>query len=372
MNKIIVVGAGIVGASTAYQLSKQNVEVVIVDRKDRGQATDAAAGIVCPWLSQRRNQAWYQLAKGGAKFYPSLIKELKQSGENNTGYAQVGALSLHKDKTKLTKLEERAVKRKEMAPEMGEITSLSEQATTSYFPPIDSEFSSVHVSGAARVDGRALREALLQAAQKNGAKLCYGSAELISEHNRVTGIQLETEVITADKIVVCTGAWGKETLKPLGIEFQVSFQKAQIIHLNLPDANTNDWPVLMPPGNQYVLAFDNGRIVAGATHEDTETYDTRVTAGGLHEVFNKALETVPGIADGTFVEARTGFRPFTPGFLPVFGQVPEWENLFIANGLGASGLTMGPYIGSELTKIILGFEPEIDVSAYSVDKALKQ
>ncbi|MFX7302958.1 FAD-dependent oxidoreductase, partial [Acinetobacter baumannii] len=73
MQKIIVVGAGILGASTAYQLSKRGAEVIIVDRKHEGQATDAAAGIICPWLSQRRNQAWYKLAKEGARFYPSLI-----------------------------------------------------------------------------------------------------------------------------------------------------------------------------------------------------------------------------------------------------------------------------------------------------------
>ncbi|SDE59016.1 FAD dependent oxidoreductase [Fontibacillus panacisegetis] len=64
MKKIIVIGAGILGASTAYHLAKMGADVLIIDRKDKGQASDAAAGIICPWLSQRRNQAWYRLAKG--------------------------------------------------------------------------------------------------------------------------------------------------------------------------------------------------------------------------------------------------------------------------------------------------------------------
>src|SRR5690606_37366988 len=115
------------------------------------------------------------------------------------------------------------------------------------------------------------------------------------------------------------------------------------VHLSLPDVDTKQWPVLMPPGNQYILAFDDGRIVAGATHEDTEEFDTRVTAGGLQEVLNKLLETAPGLSNGTFIEARTGFRPFTPGFLPLFGPVPNWNGILIGNGLGASGLTMGPF-----------------------------
>ena len=74
----------------------------------------------------------------------------------------------------------------------------------------------------------------------------------------------------------------------------------------MPNANTNNWPVVMPPSDQYLLAFDNNKIVAGATHENTEVFDNRMTAGGLQEVFNKALNTAPGLTDSTFVEARVG------------------------------------------------------------------
>ncbi|KHF29607.1 D-amino acid dehydrogenase small subunit [Anoxybacillus sp. BCO1] len=71
MNRYIVIGAGIVGASIAFHLAKEKVQVILIDREDRGQATDAAAGIICPWTSQRRNKKWYALAKGGAAFIPS-------------------------------------------------------------------------------------------------------------------------------------------------------------------------------------------------------------------------------------------------------------------------------------------------------------
>ncbi|GAE26546.1 D-amino acid dehydrogenase small subunit [Halalkalibacter wakoensis JCM 9140] len=123
MKTYIVVGAGIVGASAAYHLAKSGAQVTIIDRDDKGKGTDAAAGIVCPWLSQRRNQAWYQLAKSGAKYYPSLIKELEADGETETGYAKVGAISLHTDELKLDEMEERVKKRLEDAPEIGEVTS---------------------------------------------------------------------------------------------------------------------------------------------------------------------------------------------------------------------------------------------------------
>lgn len=168
MKKVIVIGAGILGASAAYQLAVMGAEVLIIDRQDPGQATDAAAGIICPWLSQRRNQAWYRLAKAGARFYPELISQLKEGGEAHTGYARVGALSIHTDESKLDRIEERVRMRLADAPEIGVITRLSAGQTRERFPLLAEGYASVHISGAARVDGRALRDALLHSAQQQG------------------------------------------------------------------------------------------------------------------------------------------------------------------------------------------------------------
>lgn len=372
MKKVIVVGSGILGASTAYQLAKRGAEVLIIDRKDRGQATDAAAGIICPWLSQRRNQDWYQLAKAGARFYPGLIEELKSEGETETGYAQVGALSIHTDVDKINKMQERAHLRKEDAPEIADITRLDAKETHERFPLLEENFQSVYISGAARIDGRALRDALIRSAQRNGAVLINGDATLQYESDRVTGVVVDGKVISADEVIVCAGAWASELLKPLGIDFKVHYQKAQIMHLQVHDReDTGKWPVVMPPSDQYLLAFDQQKIVIGATHEnDIEGYDIRVTAGGMQEILNKGLELAPGLADSTFQEVRVGFRPFTPGFLPVMGAVPGWNGLITANGLGASGLTMGPFIGSQLAKLALGMKLDIDIQPYDLGKAM--
>ncbi|MEW4371484.1 NAD(P)/FAD-dependent oxidoreductase [Paenibacillus kandeliae] len=369
---IIVVGGGILGASTAYQLSKGNAHVTLIDRQDVGQATDAAAGIICPWLSQRRNQSWYRLASGGARFYPSLIAELAQHGEHQTGYARVGALSLHHDHDKILAMQKRAQKRLDGAPEIGEITLLDEQEVRQQFPLLGHGYEAVHVSGAARIDGRLLRDALLRAAQNNGAHVVYGDAELVYDDHTVTGVKVDEAHYAADEVVVCAGAWASQLFAACGITFQMHYQKAQIMHVQCnSDDDTGTWPVVIPPNDQYLLAFEQQRIVIGATHEnDVQGYDTRVTPGGMQEVLNKGLELAPQLADSTFTEMRVGFRPFTADFLPVFGRVPGWQGLFAANGLGASGLTMGPYVGYLLSQLVLDVEPDIPVEDYAVAKAL--
>ena len=176
------------------------------------------------------------------------------------------------------------------------------------------DYASVQVSGAARVNGRALREALVKAAKRHGAVFVHGSAELTYTDHEVTGVIVGTESFIADTVIVAAGAWAPELLAPLGISLKVTAQKAQIVHLRLEETETGNWPVVMPPTDQYILAFEGGKIIIGATHEDNQPFDQRLTAGGLHEVLDKALSIAPGLADATFTEARVGYRPFHRGF----------------------------------------------------------
>ncbi|MGP4071770.1 NAD(P)/FAD-dependent oxidoreductase [Piscibacillus sp. B03] len=366
---IIVIGGGILGSSTAYHLAKKGVNVTIVDRKDIGQATDAAAGIVCPWLSQRRNKAWYRMVKGGARYYPELVDALSKDGETDVGYKRVGTISLHTDQTKLEKMIERAKTRREDAPEIGDIKLLSPEEVRSYFPLLSDEYGAVYVSGGARVDGRAIRDSLLRAAEKNGAKLIQGSAHILTKSNRVMGVEVNGEKLVADQVIDTSGAWSKQLLEPLGLTFQVTHQRAQIIHLEYPNMNTGDWPVVMPPNNSYLLSFEN-RIIVGATRTDEVEFDYRNTTGAIHEMLGKALEVAPGLDDSSVVETRVGFRPYTPGFLPVIGPVEQFKGLLVANGLGASGLTSGPYLGAELARLAVGEQMELHIKDYDVQQAI--
>jgi D-amino-acid dehydrogenase len=371
MERVIVIGSGILGASAAFHLAAEGIKVILVDREDSGQATNAAAGIICPWISQRRNKAWYELVKHGARYYPELVEKLSSYGITRTGYRKVGALSLHRDEQKLAQMAERALKRREDAPEIGEVSILSHEETKKWFPLVAEGFGAVLVTGGARVDGRLIRDALIEAAVQLGTELVGGQASLVCENHCIRGVAVDGERLEADQVLVTTGAWAREVLEPVGVKFQVSGQKAQILHLELPGIDTSEWPVVMPPNNQYLLSFEDGRVVVGSTHEDNKEFDTRVTAGGLNEIIGKALEVFPGLEDATVLETRVGFRPFTPDFLPVIGSVPGLQGVLVANGLGASGLTSGPFLGAELAKLALGEETVLDVSRYSVDGAIE-
>ncbi|NCU18326.1 NAD(P)/FAD-dependent oxidoreductase [Pallidibacillus pasinlerensis] len=371
MSEVIVVGAGVLGASTAYHLVKMGAKVTMVDAGFEGQATDAAAGIICPWLTQRRNKKWYTLAKNGAAYFSTLIPALEEDNDIDTGYKRVGAISIHTDSEKLKKMKERALNRREDAPEIGEVYQLDEMETAKLFPPIAEGYSSVYVSGGARVNGGALRDALVRVAKKHGARFVNGKAELIHQSSTIKGVKVNNEEIFADSVVITAGAWADQLFAPLGIELDLSFQKGQIVHLQLEQKNSDTWPVVMPPGNKSILAFDDGEIVIGSTHEKDKGFDMRVTAGGVYDILNQTLAVAPGLENAGIKDIRVGFRPYTPDFLPMFGKIPDFNGLYTANGLGASGLTVGPYLGFQLACLVLGKQLEIDQSNYDIASAIK-
>jgi D-amino-acid dehydrogenase len=336
----------------------------LADQAHAGQATAAGAGIVSPWSSGRVDPHWRRIAQAGARYYPGLIQRLAEEGEVETGYRRVGALSVAADKGELDQIERAVRERRAEAPEAGEVTRLSPAEARALFPPLRPDLGAVHVSGAARVDGRLVAAAMLRVAERWGARRYAGTAGLLAEDGRVTGIRLGVEAIEADCVVVTAGAWAPEVLKPLGIALPVEPQRGQITHLRLEGVDTEAWPVVLPQSSHYLLAFERSRVVVGATREIGSGFDHRVTAAGQAEVLNEALSVAPGLGPATLIETRIGFRPLGPDLRPMLGRPAGLDGLVIGNGLGPSGLTIGPFAGRLLAQLVLGETPELDLAAY--------
>jgi D-amino-acid dehydrogenase len=366
--RIIVVGAGILGASTAYHLAREGADVTVVDQSHDGRATAAGAGILCPWPSRVDDAEFYGLYAAGARYYAELIPALAEHGETDdgqgeVGYRRSGALVVSADPAELVAVEDLLRKRRGNAPEMGAVSRVSSREAQALFPPLRPDFAGVHIAGGARVDGRRLAAALLRAAQRHGATIEHGEARLIESHGRLTGVGLGSRRIEADQVVLAAGAWAAALLRPLGLHLPIEPQRGQILHLGLPGHDTRAWPIILPPGSHYLLAFDD-RIVAGATRESGTGFDHRVTAAGQMELLSQALAVAPGLGRATIIETRVGFRPVGPGVRPLLGRVGAIDGLLIGNGLGASGLTIGPLAGRLLADEALGLPTSLDLAPF--------
>jgi D-amino-acid dehydrogenase len=362
MNRVVVVGGGVAGAATAYWLARSGASVTVVDDDEPGGATAAGAGIVQPWSSAAEGP-FYDLYSAGAAFYPTQVAALAADGEVDVGYATTGSLVVDADPAVLDELERRVRARIRDVPAAGPVQRLDPVSAQGLFPVLAPELSALHVSGGARVDGRRLRAALLRAAGVHGTRLVRERATVGPREGSGPQVQAAAHPLEADAVVVAAGAWSAHLLAPLGYEVRVEPQRGQIIHLRLEAVDTSGWPSVLPLTGHYLVAFEEGRVVVGATRESGSGFHPRVTAAGQLEVLSRALTVAPGLADATMLETRVGLRPLA--VVPRIGPVPGHPGLYLNAGFGAAGLTMAPVVGQALAQLVLTGRSDVDLTPFA-------
>ena len=359
--KIAIVGAGIVGSTAAYYLSKEKgVEVTVFDH-GLGQATKAAAGIISPWFSKRRNKAWYRMARLGADFYQDLVSNLENDGYDTSFYDQSGVALLKKDDSKLDALYQHAETRLEESPIIGEL-SIKNAEDLPEFTGFDHY---LYASGGARVEGAELTANLIEA---SGFEKVGGPVTLSPLDNGTYEINGQT----FDKVILACGAWLGQTLEPLGFEVDVRPQKGQLRDYFFEGMDTAKLPVLMPEGELDVIPFAGGKISVGASHENDQGFDLTVDETVLASLEEEAKTYFPDLSTAKSFSERVGTRAYTSDFSPFFGEVPELESVFVASGLGSSGLTTGPLIGKNLVELAMNRPGSLDSADYPVAQYVKK
>lgn len=367
---IAVIGGGIVGATAAYYLARAGNQVTVYD-EGTGQATSAAAGIICPWLSQRRNKKWYRLAANGAGFYQQLLEDLAEDGETPQFYHRSGAILLKKKPEYIQEQYERGLQRRESAPEIGELRILDREELQQILPTLKAQEHALYVGGGARVQGGLMVETLLASVAERGGQIVREQALLVQKDNWHLVKTAEGEY-AYDRIILAGGAWLPQILSPLGWQVDIRGQKGQLAVLQTDDHDNGQLPVIMPEGEIDVLPVGNGKVFVGASHENDKGYDLAPDPDVIERLMTGGRELFGRLNTATLLEVRVGTRAYTSDFSPFFGYLPGSEQVLVASGLGSSGLTTGPYIGYELAKIANGQEPDVPLEDYLPDNYLQK
>lgn len=363
MKKVAIVGAGIVGATAAYYLSKEtDIEVTVFDH-GHGQATKAAAGIISPWFSKRRNKVWYKLARLGADFYVDLLADIEKSGQKVDFYQRSGVFLLKKDESKLEELYQLALQRRDESPLIGKLAILDQESASKLFPGLKGFERLLYASGGARVDGQLLVSRLLDASQVKVVKKEVSLTPLSS------GYQIDNQMF--DQVILSTGAWLGHILEPLGYEVDVRPQKGQLRDYQVPQ-DMGAYPVVMPEGEWDLIPFPGGKLSLGATHENDMGFDLTVDKNLLQQMAEAANPFYPSLKDAVLSGERVGIRAYTSDFSPFFGQVPNLSGVYTASGLGSSGLTTGPIIGYHLAQMLQERKGVLNPADYPTERYIKK
>jgi D-amino-acid dehydrogenase len=399
MYEAIVVGGGIVGASAAYHLARADVQTLLIDRRDRGQATGAGAGILSPETSRHESEAWYDFAVDAVNHYPPLVEEIHDTGIEETGYAKCGTLVVDlpaDDPDTFTNSRERIITRQQQRnyPSNDRLYDISPAKARERFPPIGDVRRALYYEDGARVDGRRFRDALFHAGEEYGLDRATASAEQISQENgSVTGVVTNTNQYSTSNVVIAGGAWSSAFADQLDTQIPIEPQRGQIVHLDLYESDietkteiesgteaetetesggetrseiqTAEWPVVTTVRGNYLVPWPDKRVAVGATRETDSGFAPHTTARGVQQVLTDALDVAPGLADGMIEDIRVGLRPISADGLPVIGEASAVDGAYLATGHGPTGLQLGPYTGKMIAELIHSSTVDVDLSPFA-------
>ena len=354
-----MVGGGVIGLGIAWRAAGAGLSVAVVDEAPGRGASWAAAGMLAPVTEVHYGERpLLGLNLAAAARWPGFAAEVEEASGRPVGYRPGGTLAVARDADDNAALED--LYRFQLRCGL-EVERLRGRECRRLEPGLHPGIrGGVLAAGDHQVDNRALVEALLTACRRAGVRMVAGRvAELASDGDRVTGVVLDGgQALAAGTVVLAAGCWSgglgglaAEALPP------VRPVKGQLLYLRGP-ADQLLCQRSVRGLEVYVVPRGDGRVVVGATVEE-QGFDTRVTAGAVHDLLRAALELLPDVAELELVETVVGLRPGSPDNAPMLGPAGP-EGLVVATGHYRNGILLTPVTADAVAELLAtGRVPEL-------------
>jgi glycine oxidase len=362
---VVIVGGGVIGLSVAYRLAREDLALVVFDRRELGrEASWAGAGLLPANTERLRTSPTVELRSWSAVLYPEWSAALREETGIDNGYRRTGGLDVA-----LTEGEERELR--SSAGRWKAEGIVFERLSPGDFLRVEPELSPDHRAAYFLPDRAQLRnprhlKALARAAASRGVSFQTDEAVVGFETTggHVSAVRTTAQTIPCGAVVLAAGAWTGGLLDGLGVRAPTPPLKGQIVLLR------SDRPLLrriVEHGKNYLVPRDDGRILVGATEENAG-FDTRPTPVGVRDLLTEALRLCPVLAEAEVEASWAGLRPGSLDTRPYIGQVPGFSNAYVAAGHKRAGLQLSPATAEVVTDLVLGQPPRMDLTAFRVGR----
>lgn len=195
-----------------------------------------------------------------------------------------------------------------------------------------------------------------------GGRLIKGEVtDFVREDGRVTGLRIGGETLACSAAVAATGVWSKPLAKALGLDVPLESERGY--HLDLWGASVIPRAPCMIASGRFVVTPMDGRIrLAGVV--EFGGLDAPPSRAPFELLLRSAAAAMPGL---TWKEKREwmGHRPAPADSIPVIGEVPGVSGAFLGFGHHHVGLTGGPKTGRLLSQLVSGRKPNLDLAPYA-------
>ncbi|MFY4775793.1 glycine oxidase ThiO [Metabacillus sp. RGM 3146] len=361
----IVIGGGAIGGSVAYELSKRDHTVAIVEKGEGGkEASSAAAGLLGVQAEWDEYDPLFELARESRALFPDLSLQLKELTGIDIGYEEKGIYKIAETDEELEKLKKTARWQEETGEETVFLTgdklrenesSLSKDLAGAVFYPKDGH-----------VMAPALTKAYLHAAAACGADLYeYTKAEnILIENQSVKGIQTKSGMIFGQNAVICAGAWSTPLLSEFR-DLKTYPVKGEMICLK------TDKPLLQAPvfkNGFYIVPKREGRLLIGATVV-AHDFSKKVKAKSVKALLEKAQKILPAIENASMESVWAGLRPQSVHGAPYMKKHGKIDGLYACTGHFRNGILLSPAAGRYMADLFEGKESSLSFAEEGVRHA---
>ena len=365
--KVLVVGGGVIGCATAYELAKAGCAVTLFERAVPGaEASGAAAGILAP-LGESSGSPFERLAIASWRLYPQVAEELRGRTGIDVEYVSRGTIYplLTTEAVRAAGARVARLQSSVFGIEAWDAADLREHE-----PALARTVrGAMFVRGDHWVNNQRLVVAYAQAAVAAGVALHSGVAvtRVAIEAGRVRGVVADGDLLDTDAVLLATGAWTAQLAGTFGARLPVEPRRGQMLALtHVPPVVTH----AIHAEDVYLVPRPSGELLVGATVERVG-FKREVTAQGIGGLLAAALALVPGLGGLSISRTWFGFRPWAPDGMPILGPWPGVEGLYVATAHYRNGILLAPITARLMSECMTGHRPSPELKAFLPDRFMR-
>ena len=368
--EVVIIGGGVMGASTAFHLAEAGVTDVLLLEKDSLAcgSTSKSAGGVRAQFSDAVNIAL------GIRSLPAFEQfGVRPGGEIDLH--QVGYLFLHTDETAWAVAQEAVAIQNSLgiptqlltAAEAGALSKGVEVGDVigATFHPRDGYCSPENV-----VQGYAAGARALGATVRTGV----GVTGIETSGGEITGVVTDQGVVATSTVVCAAGAWSREVGRWVGVDLPIDPLRRQIIVteplneelLALYPMNT---PMTIDAASTFYLHREGPGLLVGMSYQDESLgFHDGFSEDWLPDLLEAMERRAPALLDVGIAHRWAGYYEVTPDHNAVIGEATSVSRFLYAAGFSGHGFLQGPAVGEVMRDFYLGQTPVVDVSTMSADR----
>jgi sarcosine oxidase subunit beta len=359
---VIIIGAGVIGASIAFYLAKEGIRAVVLDKKQIASGSSGACeGLLL--LQSKKPGIHLDMALESLRRFSALSRELDPSIE----YENKGGVVVIETEEELAAMQQFVEKQKKHNVELSLLSTqqarekepaLSDKIIGATFSALDSQANPIM-----------LTLGFLRSAQKAGAQFFADTTVRAIElaRDRVVAVDTDKGKIETKVVINAAGAFAPGIGEMVNLSIPIKPRRGQILVteatapilkrciLSAKYIAAKFNPKIAEAGGVgfAVEQTANGNILIGSTREFVG-FDKRTTYEGIHTIASNILRVIPEIGNLHVIRAFAGLRPYTPDGLPILGEVESVKGFIMAAGHEGDGITLAPITGEMIAKLVAG------------------